>query len=861
MKPFRSSVLNKPVSFLRLPVWKIRWAVSAVIITAAAHAAELTFTTGGDASWFPQTSVTHDGISAEQSGAITHSQESWIQTTVTGAGTLTFWWKVSSERSYDFLSIYINGTLRDRISGDADWNQCSVDLPDGENVIKWCYTKDYSDSGGQDTGWLDEVAFAPAPPEPQITAQPGSCTNVIGTEAFFEVTVTGNAPLIYQWQKAGTNLTNGGNISGADSRTLIISDVQFENAGEYYAIVSNAHGSVTSAVVTLTVIEAPEYDYVINWWDAVSITGYLGTNTAIEIPAVIEGFPVTAIASGTFSSYRDVFFTNLTSVVLPDSLMTIEQGAFSGCSGLTNVILGSAVSSIGDFAFSDCTSLENVLFPSSMTYFGSGAFSRSGLTNAVLSSNVLSVQYNSFSGCSNLAAISVSASNEYYSSLNGVLFDKERQTLMTYPGGKGGDYIVPGTVSYISPGAFSECQYLTAVTIPDQTQDIGMSAFSDCARLTNAVIGNGVTALGAYAFLNCKALTSLTLGNSLESIGFCSFQSCPLPRIQFPDSLVSIGEMAFSFCTNLPNVIIPNNVITIGGSAFANCGSVTNIFIGNAVTNIGDSAFAECTNLVHLYLGQSLLTIGANAFNGCYLLPNVAFPTNLTVIGDSAFQYCGLTSITIPGSVTCIGEMAFAQCYELTYAHLTNGLLTIDDSAFYECGKLTEMIVPDSVTYLGRGAFTWCNNLVSVVIGPNVTALHGYTFSECLKLKAVYFKGNAPSWESGEFDCWSSVIDATVYYLAGTEGWGSEFSAHPTALWQLETPVEIRIAAPKIQSGNFHFSVTGGSNQIVVLECCTNLIQGNWIPVQTNTLTGGSADFDDPLSTNHSKQFYRIKMP
>ena len=112
--------------------------------------------------WTPQTANTHDGVDAAASGAISHGQESWLQTSVVGPGTLTFWWKVSSESSFDYLEFYINGTRQNgRIAGEVDWQQQIFTIPAGTATLRWRYMKDGSDTYGQDRGWLDQVTFTP----------------------------------------------------------------------------------------------------------------------------------------------------------------------------------------------------------------------------------------------------------------------------------------------------------------------------------------------------------------------------------------------------------------------------------------------------------------------------------------------------------------------------------------------------------------------------------------------------------------------------------------------------------------------------------------------------------------------------
>lgn len=119
-------------------------------------------TGGGDAPWFAQSTVTHDGVDTARSGAITDNQESWLQTTVTGPGTVDFWWKVSSEQNYDFLEFYIDGELQTgRISGEVNWTHMAYTIASGSHTLRWRYVKDYSTSLGVDAAWLDQVQFTP----------------------------------------------------------------------------------------------------------------------------------------------------------------------------------------------------------------------------------------------------------------------------------------------------------------------------------------------------------------------------------------------------------------------------------------------------------------------------------------------------------------------------------------------------------------------------------------------------------------------------------------------------------------------------------------------------------------------------
>ena len=134
-------------------------------LAAAVDAPGLVFTTGGDAPWFIQSVVKRTGDEALQSGAITHRQTSWVETTVTNAGSLSFWWKVSCEDDvqddWDFVAVAVDGAERARLDGEEDWTKVALALAEGTHTVRWTYTKDRVESAGQDCAWLDTVSWTP----------------------------------------------------------------------------------------------------------------------------------------------------------------------------------------------------------------------------------------------------------------------------------------------------------------------------------------------------------------------------------------------------------------------------------------------------------------------------------------------------------------------------------------------------------------------------------------------------------------------------------------------------------------------------------------------------------------------------
>jgi hypothetical protein len=253
-----------------------------------------------------------------------------------------------------------------------------------------------------------------------------------------------------------------------------------------------------------------------------------------KLTGVTMGSGVTSIGEGAFyrcnrltgvtipnsvTSLGDVAFslcTSLKTATIGNGVTSIGASAFYECFGLTNVTIGSSVTSIGAYAFFLCDSLYSITFPGSLSDIEGQAFAYcSFLPNITIPASVASIGHGAFFGCAGLTAINVNAANANYSSVDGILFNKNKDTLIQYPGSKGGDYTIPTSVTSIESKAFYNCSLLTMVTIPNGVTGIGENTFAYCYSLTTATIGSGVTSLDAEAFGSCFNLTGVYFnGNS-----------------------------------------------------------------------------------------------------------------------------------------------------------------------------------------------------------------------------------------------------------------------------------------------------------------------------------------------------------
>lgn len=479
------------------------------------------------------------------------------------------------------------------------------------------------------------------------------------------------------------------------------------------------NGLTLEAGAASTEIKEGLYTYKLSDGKAIITAADKEISGNITIPSKLGGYPVTELESSSFYNCK-----NLTGVVIPATVEAIGNFAFSGCENITFVSMPSSLKMIEVQAFHNCKSLATISIPA----------------------NVSDIDSSAFTGCVMLESINVNPNNKNYTSASGVLFNKDKTTLVIFPAANAAQsYTIPSSVTKIADYAFYYAEALKNVTFSDNLMAIGTYSFAYCSSLENALLPSNLGVMGESVFRYCKSLKEVRMSDRMDTIANYAFVGCSaLETIKLPSNLKNIGDSAFSSCSKISGFVIPSTVTYVGSSAFSYTADYYN------KGNWTDGVF---------YLGAYLLDSDYNFATAQYTVKN-----GTKLIAGSAFSYEDvLTSVTIPSSVLYICDYAFTDCENLAKISMPDSVLEIhakafEDTAFYKNASNWT----DDVLYLGKHLIKNKNGTAPVfTVKEGTKTIAEDTFYYC-KAHTVNIPASVVNIAEGVFTNCSNLLKISV---------------------------------------------------------------------------------------------------
>ena len=559
------------------------------------------------------------------------------------------------------------------------------------------------------------------------------------------------------------------------------------------------------------------YLYVVLEDGTAGITGYLGDETALVIPSVLDDLPVTAIGAYAFE------YAPLTSVVIPEGVTVIDRKAFAAALALKEITLPSTLWEIGEEAFIGCA-LEKVTLPEGVETLGERAFACCGQLKTITLPNTLRrMGYGVFAECDALWGLTLPASlteidgnpipaiplsrhffaNSLRIAPDNPMLRIENQMLLA------GDTVICAArdvrdvtvqegITTIGRGAFYAAQ-VEKVTLPEGLMEIQQEAFYDCFALRSISLPESLQSIGASAFSSCRALAEITLPEGLRTIGTRAFDWTGLTSLHLPESLEEIGHSAFSSNEQLQEVTFPKQLRVIPADMLYNCSALEKVVLPEQLERIEASAFAYCEALTEIDLPEGVQFLGRNAFERCGFA-SICIPDSVTEIEGNPFKNCkALRTVELSPNhplLTVQDGMLIDHVHQRVLRRLTTdavcivpeGIKEIADGAFGRIPELTEITLPDSLERVGEAAFIYCG-MREITIPKGVAELERAAFLHCDQLETVHLQEGLRviGWDAF-WEC-SKLTD--IQLPKTLEQIGLRAFEHCTSLKQLTIPASI----------------------------------------------------------------------
>ena len=299
---------------------------------------------------------------------------------------------------------------------------------------------------------------------------------------------------------------------------------------------------------------------------------------------------------------------------------------------------------------------------------------------------------------------------------------------------------------------FDRCYKLVSLILPNELKRLPRNFVSRCPLLVNLQIGNNVSTIDASSIHDNPYLLSLTIPEGVTTMGREACESNGIEELTLPNSLNTIDYFTFAYNTNLKTIHFGTGLKDIAWGAFKGCSALENLDLSTSnIENIQSYAFSECTSLSSVKFPSSLRQIYGNAFSQNSALQAVTFNDGLDGIGGSAFSNTGLTTVTLPNSLTYLGSSAFSSCKDLASISIGTGITEIPYNCFSGCNALTSVDLPEHVTSIGGSAYSYCDGLVSITLPSSIQAVGASAFANCSNLEEVVIPDNVTTLGTGAF--------------------------------------------------------------------------------------------------------------
>ena len=484
--------------------------------------------------------------------------------------------------------------------------------------------------------------------------------------------------------------------------------------------------------------------------------GYdLATATDITIPASIDYGngqvkTINSIQSGLFQNN-----TVIEKVSIEEGIIEVAPYTFAGCTNLTTVVMPDSMNKIREGAFKDTTSLTSFNITKNVRSIDLYAFNNSGISTLTFddSDDAIPVDLlsESFKECTNLSTLTFPTTR--YVDLSADCFSKCTSL----------KEVTCGSNVELNSAIFEGCTALESADIDLINTNRTSSMFAACTNLQSVKLSNAKD-IGNYMFVGCNNLKDFTVNDGLESIGIKAFDSCwSLKTLPIQPTLTSLGKYAFYECKAATgDYTFPTGVSVVPEYVFHNCKNINSITFPGTVTEIQQRAFRDCS-VGALAFSEGLVTVGEDAFSysngydGRAKLSSISLPDSVTTLGGSAFKRADIESFRVPAGVTVLSDNLFEEC-----KHLENIILHDNITSFgvrtFDTTAISDIYIPPLVTVIPQECYKDCKELTIITIPDHVTAIQSRAFIECDNLTSA----SVPSTATIAYDAFDTYCGVTT---------------------------------------------------------------------------------------------------